>query len=48
MLNGSPSIPDATSGKAFDLDAIGQGTSFVQAINDFVIDEVCQEDIPII
>ena len=46
--NGAPSIPEATSGKAFDLETVGQEISLVEAINEFVIDEICSEYVPVI
>ena len=44
---GKPSIPEATDGEAFDLEQVGKGTSLVDAINDFVLDEICTEYAPI-
>jgi hypothetical protein len=44
---GKPSIPEATDGQAFDLEQVGKGTSLVDAINDFVLDEICTEYAPI-
>jgi hypothetical protein len=45
---GAHSIPEATSGKAFDLELVGTDTSLVQAITDFIINESCEEYIPVV
>lgn len=45
--NGKSSIPDATSGEAFELESVGTTISLVEAINDFVVNEICSSYGPI-
>ncbi len=45
--NGQPSIPVATDGEAFNLEQVGKTISLVEAINKFVLDELCTEYAPV-
>ncbi|MCP4678380.1 MAG: VWA domain-containing protein [Deltaproteobacteria bacterium] len=45
--NGQPAIPVATDGEAFNLEQVGKTISLVEAINKFVLDELCTEYAPV-